>query len=323
MIVSHMNKLKNLNRKHLAIINLLLFMLLPGFSPGFSDLPDDYFIYPEKYAPPDEYHFLPESNTIMTEGRSIKDYADYQLPNLRTLPAHDLRIVVDNRTGNRELQFSNSIWNAGIGPLEFRGEANSGDDDPEVYQILYQDGEPAEEIPMGNFYFSNSHNHWHWEGFSTYQVWSVQEDGSLDELLIESGKVGYCIRDDSSIARFNLEFDNPNRAQRPAYRVCGTRVQGLSVGWVDTYAYNTPGQALDITGVPEGTYALRSIADPGGEIVEENKNDNETVTYFQLEELRVHIIDKSDLGSSGIVLVPHTHGEDKKIKERTNRDQPR
>lgn len=272
-------------------IYIFLSMTLTGFSTEF-------FEHPEAYAPPGQVRYLPELQVIR-ETEKIEEvqaaFTNYELPDLRTLPAYDLRLIVDTQNGARHLKFSNSIWNAGEGPLEFRGATNNQGGEAEVYQVLYENGEPADEIPMGNFYFSESHNHWHWDGFSKYQIWSIQEDGALDELLVESGKVGYCIRDDSKIDELNVDFNSPEIADRPAYTICSTRVQGLSAGWVDTYAYNTPGQTLDITGVPEGIFALRSVADPSGGILEEDKDNNDAITYFELERFRVRVVDKPDI----------------------------
>jgi hypothetical protein len=264
------------------------------FKKKYGDVVEGSLDFYMVYAPRGQMRYLPEKH-MLSKGSAADEVrpiiSGYQMPDLRTLPAYDLRVVADDQKGTRHLMFSNSIWNAGDGPLEFRGSVNHQDMTAEVYQILYEDGEPAEEIPMGNFYYSESHNHWHWEGFSTYEIWSIAEDGALDELLAESGKVGYCIRDDSRVNSFNVDFDHPDILEGPNYTVCGTRVQGLSVGWVDTYAFNTPGQSIEITGIPEGLYALRSVADPEGEIMEIDKENNEAITYFQLETFRARVIE--------------------------------
>jgi hypothetical protein len=250
------------------------------------------------YAPPGEIRYLPEKSFLNKEVFIYTDhteYAGYQLPDLQTLPAFDFRLIENDHAGTRQIRFSNSIWNAGDGPLEFRGTVDQQEMTVEVFQVLHTEGVLAEQIPMGNFYYSESHNHWHWFGFSVYQIWSVIEDGTLDELLVESGKVGYCLRDDSLVDEFNVDFFHPEKDNRPTYTACGSRVQGLSVGWVDTYGYNTPGQRLDVTGIPEGIYALRSVADPNGEIVESDKENNEAITYFQLERFRVQVVELPEL----------------------------
>jgi hypothetical protein len=264
------------------------------FKKKYGDITEGSLDFYSIYAPRGEIRFLPDKQLIYEESIDVTAtllLTGYQLPDLRTLPAHDLRVVANDHAGTRQLQFSNSIWNAGDGPMEFRGTVNEQEQTVEVFQVLYENSEPGEEIPMGNFYYSESHNHWHWAGFSKYEIWTVGDNGSLEEIIAESGKVGYCIRDDSRVDTFNVDFHNPNSADRPGYRSCGTRVQGLSVGWVDTYVFNTPGQSLDITGIPEGLYALRSVVDPEGEIIELNKENNEMITYFQLETFRARIVE--------------------------------
>lgn len=247
----------------------------------------------EALAPRGRIRYLPELKSIDKTGIQIDTLiltGEYDLPDLRTLPAYDLRLIQNDQNGTRQLRFSNSIWNAGDGPLVLKGVYDPRGEVADVFQVLYQEGQPAEEKQMGNFYFHKEHNHWHWEGFSLYEIWSIDEDGNLAELLSESGKVGYCIRDDSRIDAFDVRFEKPNIAASPGYRSCGVQQQGLSVGWVDTYAHNTPGQTLDITGIPEGIYALRSVANPDGYILEADTAHNEAITYFQLESFRVSVV---------------------------------
>jgi hypothetical protein len=247
----------------------------------------------EALAPRGRIRYLPELKSIDKAGvqfETLISMNEYDLPDLRTLPAYNLRLIQNDQNGTRQLRFSNSIWNAGDGPLVLKGVYDPRSEVADVFQVLYHDGQPTEEKQMGNFYFHEEHNHWHWEGFSLYEIWSIDDDGNLAELLSESGKVGYCIRDDSRIDGFDVRFENPNIAVSPGYRSCGVQQQGLSVGWVDTYAHNTPGQTLDITGIPEGIYALRSIANPDGYILEADTTHNEAITYFQLESFRVSVV---------------------------------
>jgi hypothetical protein len=177
-----------------------------------------YNEFEELFAPQGRIRYLPELEYIRETNLQTKTMilmGEYELPDLRTLPAYDLRLIQNDQNGARQLRFSNSIWNAGDGPLVLKGVYEPRDELADVFQVLYQDGEPAGEKQMGNFYFHEEHNHWHWDGFSLYEIWSIDEDGNLAELLSESGKVGYCIRDDSRIDEFDVIFENPNKAARP------------------------------------------------------------------------------------------------------------
>ena len=43
---------------------------------------------------------------------------------------------------------------------------------------------------------------------------------------------------------------------------------GISVGWVDVYTWDVPGQYLEVTGIPNGVYDVVSEANPLGDILE-------------------------------------------------------
>ena len=66
----------------------------------------------------------------------------------------------------------------------------------------------------------------------------------------------------------------PGAPQSAVYTTCNPTVQGLSVGWGDRYGPTLPGQAIDITGDPEGDYDLRIHSDPGERLVETDETDN-------------------------------------------------
>ena len=51
---------------------------------------------------------------------------------------------------------------------------------------------------------------------------------------------------------------------------------GLSVGWGDKYPWNLLDERIDVTGLPDGVYRIREIADPNNEFEESNEDNNET-----------------------------------------------
>jgi hypothetical protein len=81
------------------------------------------------------------------------------------------------------------------------------------------------------------------------------------------------------------------------YGTCTYGRQGLSVGWVDVYDHYLPGQSIDISGVPDGVYALISTADPFNLIQESDESNNAAVVYLEIKDLQVKILDRP--GSSG------------------------
>lgn len=75
----------------------------------------------------------------------------------------------------------------------------------------------------------------------------------------------------------DTDWENPDPAvtQTPAqYTVCNSQVQGMSVGWGDTYGYQLDGQELNINNLPDGDYTLGIKIDPNDKIKESSDTDN-------------------------------------------------
>ena len=57
---------------------------------------------------------------------------------------------------------------------------------------------------------------------------------------------------------------------------------GWSVGWGDEYDQTDPGQPIDLTGVPDGTYTLQGTVDPDHVLTESNPTNNVVDTVLQI-----------------------------------------
>ena len=122
------------------------------------------------------------------------------LPDLMTLPPHDLRVVITSTDGRKLLRFSNSIMNIGRAPAELWGmRENLEDLSVEITQIIYRMDNSSYSRFVGDFSFHEIHGHWHWDNFSQYEIWAVKENGELDSIVASSGKVGYCLRDNTFV----------------------------------------------------------------------------------------------------------------------------
>jgi hypothetical protein len=222
------------------------------------------------------------------------------LPDLYTLPPYDLRQVRDATTGRTIVRFSNAIANLGPGALELRGKMDTSSEAVDVKQRIFTSLSEEEvsfiEEDVGQFYYHAEHEHWHWDGFSLYEVFSILPDGSFGELHFTSDKVGYCLRDDGRAAdSMVIELEQLEPEPR-RYQSCGPSIQGLSVGWSDIYAHNTPGQWVDVTSLLDGQiYALRSTADPQQLIYEVDRTNNSAVVYFRLSGTQVELIETDEL----------------------------
>ncbi len=212
------------------------------------------------------------------------------LPDLETLPPFELRLVVDHRTGRHFLRLSNSIVNAGPGPLELYGRPDPVSGTTRVVQRVFYVDSSFEDLPVGEFIFHPYHVHTHLEDFAVYEVWSLTAAGGLHSRVADSGKISYCIMDYHYYPEGLREGTAPRWQQ---YASCGTGRQGLSPGWTDTYHYYQPGQWVDITDLPDGVYALVSRVDPDNRLREVNEYNNANLVRFELRSNQLIVLSVS------------------------------
>jgi len=211
------------------------------------------------------------------------------LPDLRTLPPSDLRIA-PGADGTRELRLANTIWNSGQGHLELMGEFNSATSQTRVHQrITTSDGNLREHL-VGEFVWHPGHDHWHFEDFTIYELWSLSPNGGLDYLVTSSDKLSYCVIDTDPVDR-----DHPAFSPLRNYFDCGQSLQGLSAGWGDTYKSHLDGQALDITAIPDGYYALVSRVNPENILLESNYGNNSAIVLLEIRGSRLKVINPEEI----------------------------
>lgn len=198
------------------------------------------------------------------------------LPDLQTLSPTRLQITYSSYTDTTLLRLTNSVWNSGYGPLELWGKISDDGLSHQVVQRVFDRNGDYQEREVGEFIFHPGHNHWHLDSFALYELWSLQSDGTLDQVVATSDKVSYCLRD------IHRE-PHPDQATYMGYGTCSYGRQGLSVGWADVYDYYLPGQSIDISGLPDGSYALISTADPFNLIQETDETNNAAVLFLEIE----------------------------------------
>ena len=227
-------------------------------------------------------------------------------------PGDDLRpdLIVQRPTelylaeGGSEirLRVSNTIANQGSGPLEMTGNGS-----PCPYpgktlgrltvQQLYRDsddpGSPGffvraqdssfDALDAGCSRYHPKHEHWHFDNFARYTLL----DERTGDAVGGSRKVSFCVVDTGrpypSLSGSPTEGYYPQdpEATDPKLRSCSeTSVDGLSVGWEDTYGASLPGQGIKVGGLPRGAYCLVLDVDPadtglpGGVLAESNELNN-------------------------------------------------
>jgi len=244
--------------------------------PGHIDTPPD----PESPAANIPGQFNTRSPAISSR---------LMLPDLRTLPPDDLEIVI-LPDGSRELRLSNTIWNSGAGALELEGETNPHTRMTRVVQIVHVRAGAELAHLVGEFVWHPTHDHWHFAGFSIYELWTLGSSGMLAEIVSSSGKVSYCLIDTDVIDRQNQSFE-----PRRGYYGCGRGLQGLSAGWGDTYKSFLDGQEIHLAGIEDGFYALKSTTNPDLSLLEANYHNNAAVLYLNIQGTRLELIDPEEL----------------------------
>ncbi|MDQ3956056.1 MAG: lysyl oxidase family protein [Actinomycetota bacterium] len=244
---------------------------------------------------------------VLPAGAGLGGEGDALLkPDLRTRKPNVLAIDKSSVPGTTLLRFSNLIVNKGAGPIELRPQEENcrsdGDmsDERVAYQRIYPDSNgdgffdrsldnaAPIEAKAGCSEFHPEHNHWHFENFARYELLSFESDGDVGALVSDttiSDKVSFCLVDTQRVAP-----RTPGSPEQQYYKgnsefvgCAADDTMGISIGWADLYSTWTPGQHVDITEVPNGTYCLRSTVDPTDLLDETREKNNKRAIRVTLK----------------------------------------
>ena len=216
------------------------------------------------------------------------------LPDLITRPHSELYVQ-----GNM-LRLSNTIANRGTGPLEIYPEPTAGDDcdgdgdpanDRRAFQRTFRDSGNSFSLgyflrgqdnwssarPIGCMIYHPAHSHWHFQDFSLY----VLRQESTGLVAGRSVKVSFCVIDTDHL--FPGYRGSPGSSYYGGDGCGPSSVEGMSIGWADTYGASLAGQSLVISGLPPASYCLISRADPVDRLHEANEANNGRATRILLD----------------------------------------
>ncbi|MCB9845092.1 MAG: hypothetical protein H6811_03780 [Phycisphaeraceae bacterium] len=176
---------------------------------------------------------------------------------------------IETVSGRTYVRLSNGTANIGAGKLYLRGGNVIGGNQQEVIQRIYRDDGTYWERTAGTFIYHPGHGHIHYNEWCEYRVREVLANDGVGDILAVGNKTSFCILD-------LRVYDNslPGFPPGGEFNSCGTAIQGLSVGWEDIYSNSLSGQAIDITGIPDGEYWLESEVDPNNNSLESNEGNN-------------------------------------------------
>jgi hypothetical protein len=186
------------------------------------------------------------------------------------------------------LRFSATLVNVGRGPLIVSAHRSFpfGDDWQVTQRIEDATGGYSERATGSRLIFGgDAHDHWHVVGAEAHQLETMS--GEVVAGLVKSG---FCFFD-------NVDYRSslPGRPEQAVYQAseCGTGfsrdiAMGISIGWGDQYQWYLLDQTIEITGLEDGRYRLRAIADPAGQLDESDEDNNDTWTVVDLTTVEGH-----------------------------------
>lgn len=218
-------------------------------------------------------------------------------PNLKPLPASNFSLVAGTG-GTSTLRFATTSWNNGAGPLRLEaGAVDTGNGKQRVDQRIYNnDGSSALHF-AGWFAWHNGHNHFHFDGYANYTLQPVNAPGGS---VRTGSKTTFCVMDTTKI-----DTSLPGAPTSAGYSSCGNVIQGMSVGWGDTYGAHLAGQEIDFSDNADGIYQLTIEIDPNKVLVESDENDNVSCALVSIAKPNtVTVLDSSGSCSTVTSITP-------------------
>jgi hypothetical protein len=203
----------------------------------------------------------------------VSDPDPATLPDLVALPAWS--ISARNGKKRESISFSATVWTGGAQSMIVEGFRRENQELMDAYQYFYEDGSPVGRARVGEMEFDrrDGHNHWHFLQFARYSL--------LDETkteVLRSKKEAFCLAPTDTIdltlpgASWTQDLGGLSTACGSAGSLWVREV--LPLGYGDTYGQFLPGQAFNITDLPNGTYYIEVAANPLDVLYEQSKDNN-------------------------------------------------
>ena len=198
------------------------------------------------------------------------------LPDLSPLPSWGIRVQhFRGKNPSDQVTFGATVWSGGHARLDVQGFRSHGAPVMKAYQYYWKNGRIIGRSRAGTMGFDDKpgHTHWHFEQFAKYRLLAKNKTTA-----VRSAKVGFCIAPTDPV---NLLL--PHATWQPSFLgfggACGSQSalwvqEMMPIGWGDTYEQFLPGQAFNITHLPNGTYYIEIIANPEGVLHETNYHND-------------------------------------------------
>jgi hypothetical protein len=225
--------------------------------------------------------------------------ADVTLPDMRMLiPVSKISIGTNSANGHRQLQFTHITYDAGTGPFEIDPTYNSVTGTASFVQAIYNSPSPGvwqfdHSVPLAVTGVFDPPFDYRFP-LTSFTLNKVNADGSAGSVVAVSPKTDYCMTGDTIVGGVPntpaKDFIPQSNCTSP------TKPLGWSPGWGDQYDQTDNGQPIDLTGVPDGTYILRGIADPEHVLTESDPGNNVVDTTLRVSGGSVTVLSQTTPG---------------------------
>jgi hypothetical protein len=246
---------------------------LPGCASKQSKITNAALYPGSYYIIVDGYHSLEGPYEITVTGVPFNAAAvDTLFPDIivKKDDLYDNEISTTVVPGRKHLKVSVTTPNIGSGKLYLYGVLPANPDGTQdVRQRVYRSDGTFFDRLAGKFIYHPTHDHIHVENWTQFHLRQVLPDSGVGAIIASGDKTSFCVLDlsvyDSSLPNYNPSGQFHN---------CSSTIQGLSVGWADTYSKDLDGQNIDITNVPDGVYWLEAQVDPDTAMLESRDTNN-------------------------------------------------
>jgi hypothetical protein len=212
----------------------------------------------------------------------------------------------------RCLRFSTNVRNVGGGAVRVQipwlvadgsGGVQSGFVPGQCHaeQVLSTTDGTSVTRPAGDCLFHAIHGHFHYQDLVSFALYAVGADGTTGAQIGKSLKESFCLADDDYFGFGTAGPNGPrgyagqpdcNLPANPPPKV--TVEMGVSPGWGDVYTWDTPGQFVDISTTPDGTYDVIEKTNPTGNILVGGPQQTCSRTRLQLAGTTVTTLSTTD-----------------------------